>query len=138
MLNGNNERKSVTKPFDYIKSILNTKEYINDISGFIPFITNKLFSGDRDFVHIANIANGIGISRLPKIAIYDLYFYTIPKTKKWIKYPKNISEIKNTKYIMNYFGVREEVAKDYMKLLSKEEIKEIVNIFEKKGVDNGS
>lgn len=125
-------------PFEYSKSILNSKQYMDDVSGFVPFLMNKLFSAHPEMIVLANIANGMGASKLSKRAIYDFYFYTVPQTKRWLKYPKNPAEIQTTKYIMDYFGIREEVAKDYLILLSKEEIKEIIDYFEKRGVINGN
>lgn len=124
------------KPFDYSKSIVQTKEYMEDCSGFVPFLMAKLFSSHPDYVHIANMVNKTGSHLLSKRAVYDLYFYTIPQSKRWLKYPKKEAEFQRTKYIMEYFGVDESEARTYLEILPKEVVKEIVDIFQRRS-NNG-
>ena len=120
------------KPFEYSKSILNSKEYMEDVSGFAPFLMGKLFSAHEDYVFIAGILNKNGANQLSKRAMYDLYFYTIPQSKRWLKYPKKESELQNTKYIMEYYTVDEREARAYLEILSKSEIKEIVDTIQRR------
>lgn len=120
-------------PFDYIKSI-NSKNYLEDLSGFNLWITFKVYSVDPSYVFAVNAINLKGIHKLPKRAVYDFFFYTIPKNRKWLKYPKSTKELKQVSYIMEWFGCNEMIAKDYYELLEKEELKEICNYFEKRGM----
>ena len=118
------------KPWDFTKSI-NAKEYIDDMNGFSAFMTHKIFSADKNFIFLTNAINKKDIHKLPAKAIYDFYYETIPQNKKWLKYPKSEKELKEIQYIMRYFGVTEITAKDYVELISKEEMKEIVDYFER-------
>lgn len=111
-------------PFESIKSI-NKKNYQEDISKFSIFLTNRLFAGDETFVQLANILNGRGFSKLPKRAVYDCYYYAIPKNKKYIKFPKGVKSDADTKMIMNHFQVNEKIARDYLTLLPDSVIKDI-------------
>lgn len=111
-------------PFESIKSI-NSKKYQEDISKFNPFLTNKLFANDETFVQLASILNGKGFSKLPKRAIYDCYFYAIPKNRKFIKYPKGTKTDEDVKLISSHFQVNEIIAKRYLTLLPDSAIKEI-------------
>jgi len=125
-------------PFDYVTSILKKEQYIDDISAFALYITNKLFSNDKQLVSLANIVNKIGVTTLPKRALYDYYYFLIPKSNKFIKYPKKQDEFENIKYIMQYYEVNEEQAKTAIQFLNNDEINQIVNLFVKQGeIKNG-
>lgn len=52
---------------------------------------------------------------------------------KYIPYPKNTSEdtLKKIEYVADFFKVSEEKAKDYLQYISKEELTEIVNMYQK-------
>lgn len=119
-------------PFDYIKSI-NKKEYCEDLSGFSVWMTNKVFSADPNFVCLTNCVNKLNNHNLSKKTIYDFYYYTIPKNRKFLGYPKGEKELKKIKYIQEYYKLNEEQAKEYSNLLTKKEIKKVVDYFEKRG-----
>ena len=119
-------------PFLYSKSILQ-KNYIDDPSGFVPFLMVKLFSASMNHVLLANAANHLGCGHVAKGALYDFYYYAVPQSSKWLKYPKKEAEIKKVKYLMEYYSVSERTAKDYLQILPNEDVKEITNYFEKRG-----
>ncbi len=122
------------KPWDYINSITN-KDYQTDISGFSPYLTNKYFSASDSLIHLANgSVNQIGAHVLPKRAIYDYYYYVVPKRRMFLKFPKALKTTKDAQYVMEYYNVNERVAKDYLEILSKKELKTIKDYFEKRGV----
>ena len=120
-------------PFDYIKSI-NSKNYIEDISGFSYWLTFKVYSVDPGYVFLVNALNKRGIHKLSKRAVYDFLFYTIPKNRKFLKYPKSLKQVNNVKYLMEYYGVNENIANDYYELIEPEEMKEIKEYFIKRGL----
>lgn len=124
-------------PFEYAKSIMNKETYFEDVSGFSAFLMGKLFSADQNFVSLANFLNRLGVHQLSKRAIYDFYYHIIPKSRRWLKYPKKEAELKNGKYLMEYFGIDENEAKDYLKILPKDDVKRIVNLYENQGVKRG-
>lgn len=121
-------------PWDYINSITN-KDYQEDISGFSPYLTNKYFSASDVLVHLSNGAvNLIGAHVLPKRAVYDYYYFVVPQRRMFLKFPKALKASKDLEYIMNYYNVNERVAKDYLEILDKSEMKEIRDFFEKRGL----
>lgn len=120
-------------PFDYIKSI-NQKTSIEDFSGFSAYLTNRVFSVDPAYVHLANQLNMREVHRLPKKAIFDCYNNIIPKNKKWLQYPKIEKAEKEINYIMKHFQVTEHQAKIYLGLINKDELQDITDFFEKRGV----
>lgn len=122
-------------PFDYIKSINSKEIYYEDLKEFSLWLTGKLFSAHKDFVFAANIINQLNVNKLPKMALYDFFYYVIPKNRQWIKYPKSESTMKHIKYVMGWFGCDETVAKQYLKVISKEELTKIKDYNEKRGVN---
>ena len=117
----------MTNPFDYIKSIQN-KEYMEDVSGYNHYITNIFFSADPNFAGLANVLNNEGSNELSKRALYDFYYYIIPKGKKWVKFPKKNHDYTTVRAIMEYYEVNEIEAKQCLKVLPKEIISKILKI----------
>ena len=77
-------------PFDYVNSIFNKKHYIDDLSSYNPFLTNRALSYHLDTVFYSQEINMA--SHLSNKMQYDFYYYGVPKgnriAKKW---PKKIS-----------------------------------------------
>jgi hypothetical protein len=120
-------------PFDHIKSI-NQKVYMEDLSGFVPFITMMNYSaGSLHYCFLANALNKIGMHRLPKRMIYDFFFYAVPKNSKWLKYPKKQHDEKDVKYLQEWFECDEKSARTSLEIIDKDELKEIREFFESRG-----
>lgn len=124
---------SKPKAFDYWKSIQDRK-YMEDISGFSRHVMDMLLSSDPDFIFLVDNLNKLGTHKLSPRAIYDYYYYTIPKNNLYLKYPKKDKEDKSIKYIMKYFGVNDSIARQYMTLLPEEKINTIISLYEDYGV----
>lgn len=126
-------KKSKLTPWDYIKSI-RSKNYMEDLSGFSPFLTAMNYSaGDRLFCCLANELNRIGHHKLSKRAVYDFYYHTVPKNHRFIKYPKSAKDPKEVRYIQEWFGCDEKSAKTALEIIDKKELKEIKEFFENRG-----
>lgn len=119
-------------PLDLFKeilpSIMNGKEKVIDsetVDDFVPFVVNKGLSYHQDTCLYANDMNMFGF--LPKQMQYDYLFYGIRKRKRpfqpWIKSEKNT----DLDIIRKYYNVSLQTAKQYLSLLSQEQIKEINN-----------
>ena len=106
--------------FDYVKSVSETKERIEDISGYEPFLTNKALSLHKDTLADAIIMNLY--PDLHKQMQYDYYLYALRKGKrygsKWPKPEKN----DDLEVVMSYYKYNRSKAKDALLLLSKEYI----------------
>jgi len=120
-------------PFDYVKSILQTKEnlIIDDKSekDYNPFIINKSLSYHKDCIFFANLMNENPF--LDKKLQYQFFINSIRAQKrpfaKWIKKEKS-DDLECVKKVYNLSNSK---AREVLPLLTKEQIKhlkEITNI----------
>lgn len=65
---------------------------------------------------------------IPPIAQYKAMFYAIPKTRRFEKWPKNNADDTEIIAVSNYYDVSYRVAAMYMKLLSSDDIAQILEI----------
>jgi hypothetical protein len=121
-------------PFDIMKNILKKQPLMSDedIKG-CQWMLNKCFSCDPLYAYIADNLNVEGMTDR---MVYECYYYGIPKTpSKYITYlAKKPAEEKENKYFMEYFGCSQETAKQYMKMISKDEKTYIIKFFEQRGL----
>lgn len=111
---------TVTKksPFDYTKDI-GDKTYPDDFKDYNPWLTNSSFSQRKDTVFFANEMNKY--YELGHREQFDFYFYALPKKKYFAKWAKAVKS-DYTESIMWYFDVSYKVAKQYEKVLKKEQM----------------
>jgi len=119
------EEKKLT-PFDYVKSINNTKKYIfDDGEGYNAFIVNKQLSYFHDTVLYANDVN---LSyELTDEQKYDYLFHSIRKRDRFKSWRKD-SNKKTLENIMEYYRCSSKVAKQYIRTLTADELENINNI----------
>ena len=121
------EKTSKPSPFSYSDNIAK-KNYPEDFSGYSPFLFNLQLSQRQDLVVFANEMNKY--HNLPERSQFDFYYHALPKKSLYAKWSKG-SKSKNWEYISEYFGCSLKVAKEYDRVLTKEQISEI-----KKDLDN--
>ena len=125
-------------PFDFIKSASQSKKDLFKDSDYpdqtekqyTPYIVNRGFSYFEDSILHANEMNMR--AHLFNDAQYRYYLGTLrPRNRfsKWHKAEKN----KDLDAIQEVYSVNRTVAKQYMKTLSKEDLKSIHNKLEKGG-----
>lgn len=122
-------------PFDYIKSISQTKEYIfeQDEKKYPAFIVNRGFSYFMDTVLYANQMN-IN-SHLDAKLQYDYLFYTVRRKNrftKWLKKEHN----ENLGIIMQYYKYNASQAKAILPILTDEQIKTLKERLNPGGIIN--
>jgi len=128
-------------PFDFIKSASNTKQNLiaeSDNPEYVekqynPFLVNKGFSYFPDTILHANEMNRL--FDIPNGAQYTYYLDVLRKRnrfKKWNKLEKNAE----LDMIQEYYQCNRNVAKQYLKTLSPENL-EIINKNMTKGGHNG-
>ena len=123
---------------DIIPSILldgnDLTESEGGLSGYVPFIVNKALSAYRDCVLFANDMNRY--PNLPKEKQYKYLLASISKYKRpyqnWIK-TKQDDRIDSIK---RYYGCSSNRAKEYLCLLSDEEIGIIIKKMDRGGIEN--
>lgn len=121
------EEQKGPSPFDFIKSVSNTKQdMIKDdpevIKSYNAFIVNRGLSYFPDTVLIANDMNLF--PDIPAESQYYYYMGAIRKGKRFSKWhkPKKDADIE---LIQKIYNVRLEVAKQYRKLISDKDMKKL-------------
>ena len=115
-------------PFDYTKDI-GDKTYPDDFSGYNEWLTNSSFSQRKDTVLYANEMNKY-YELTPK-AQFDFYYHALPKKKYFAKWAKAVKS-DYTDAIMWYFEVSYKVAKQYERVLKKEQMQSITDKYNKR------
>ena len=121
---------------EIIPSILQTKKNVIrddlDIKDYVPFVVNRALSYHMDCVLYANEMN-INCN-LDKDMQYQFYLNTIRSMKrKFAPWQKSLSD-KNIEAVKRYFGYSNDKAKEALRILTDEQIAEIIRITDKGGV----
>ena len=124
--------------FDWLKEINSTKSHPDSFTNqdwdvWNSYLVHRFLSMNPDYIELVN-----EIQILPptnKKQIYSIYREYIPKNNKWSKYVKsNIKEPDKdlTLQLKKYFNVSVREVKDYLKILDK---KQVQNILSKQGLE---
>lgn len=116
--------KTLTSALDPKKNP--TEEEIKKIPSFI---FTRWLSGSP---HAISAANAINLyTDIPIENQYYMIKYAFGGKIKYIPYPKNITEdkLKKVEFIADHFKISEEKANEYMDLISKEELKSIIDMY---------
>ena len=125
----------MTELKDWLNSINQTKKNLIDEDpdlekDYPPYIINRCYSGHLDAVMYANEMNKYNF--LPKKMQYD-FFINILRVKKRFSPWLRKDEIKDLDYVKRYYDYSNEMAKQALKLLSKEQLNFIKSKFETGG-----
>ena len=127
--------------FDWINQILVKKTHWNKFTEdeqkkFSPFIINRWLSMDTEFIEIVNIFQKYAIGTLEPREVYKWYCDILPQGKRFNKYIKSKKDKKYdselTSLLTNYFECSKLEVNQYLKLIDKKELREIL---EKYGLD---
>jgi hypothetical protein len=127
------EVKSV---FDFVNDIGFTKEYLyteQTKSKYESFIVNRAMSQHSDSIMYANEMNKY--PELNKVLQHDFYFYVLSRKKrygKWAKADKEDEAVLNL--IIKHYKVNRFHAKQYLELMTDENIKALKNTYEVGGL----
>lgn len=125
----------MTTPFDFLNSInISKKDLFEDPQNekeYNSFLINKGLSYFPDTILYANEMNQK--SDMPKKWQFDFLRHSIPKRKRFSKWHKkdNVSEI--VKLMMKYYKYSEKKAYEVHDLLSEDQIKELVEVYQTGG-----
>jgi len=120
--------------FNIIKRITTTKDNWCDIpeeekNTFNNWMCNRILSMDPDYCEVVNVVQK-NTFIMKGEHLYNLYKDLIPKQYKYLKYikAKNKKEYKveQVEAISQYFEISKKEAKEYIDMLSKEEIEYIM------------
>ena len=76
-------------PFDYVKSINTKSEYEYDLSGYVPYLTNRAFAMHMDTIMYAEEMNQY--NQLDPALQYDFYYNGVRKGRRF-GFPKKEEE----------------------------------------------
>jgi len=118
-------------PFDVLNSINYTKKNLIDDGvceekQYLPFIVNKGLSYFPDTLFHANEINFRNF--LPKKLQYDYLLLSVRKRKRFSKWLKNVEPV-GIKCVARYYNISSRRAEEYMKLLSKAQLKVIIDMY---------
>lgn len=121
---------------EIVPSILQTKKNPFkdelDYKDYVPFVVNRALSFHQDCVLYANELNlSPGID---KDMQYQFYLNTIRSMKRKFQPWQKTSTDKNIEAVKTYFGYSNEKAKEALRILTEEQIAEIIIKTDKGGV----
>jgi hypothetical protein len=123
-------------PFDHIKNLHTKKRTWNDFNdeekkSFNVFIINKALSMNPNYLNIVNmVQNFTGLNQiLSQKEVFNLYYSLLPnkfRFYKWIKGEKTKKDKEKAEYLAMHFKISTREAYDYLKILDKKTINQIV------------
>jgi hypothetical protein len=116
--------------FDHIKNITTNKgPYLGD-EGWNNWMINRYLSMDPDYCEVVNVVQK-NTWQMKGEYLYNLYKDLIPKQYKYLKYIKASKKIdykfEEIEAIQAYFEVSKKEAKEYINMLPKDELNNIIS-----------
>lgn len=104
-----------------------------DTKTFSPFLINRFLSMNLNYIEFVNDLQKYSIGLLKPREVYKIYYYFLPAQKTWDKYIKGKTEKKYEPELLDYltkwFGVSKREVVDYLQILPKEEVREILSAY---------
>ena len=119
-------KKTKANPFDYVKAIEHKTE-MEDLSGYVPYLTNHSLSNHMDTALLANEMNQR--PNLPPLPQYDFLYGTVRKGKRWGKWNK-AQDNPHLQMVMDHYQVNKYKALEMLSVLSQSELKRITELQE--------
>jgi hypothetical protein len=124
--------------FDWLKEINSTKSHPDTFTNqdwdiWNSYMVHRFLSMNPDYIELVNEVQALPPSN--KKQIYSIYREYIPKNNKWSKYVKSSSKEFDKDLVLQlkkHFNVSAREIKDYLKILDK---KEVQNILSKQGLE---
>jgi len=123
---------------DWMNQLLVHKKHWNEYSEdeqkkFSPFIINRWLSMDNEFIEIVNYFQKYAIGTLEPREVYKWYCEVLPKGKRYNKYIKGRKQVKYDSELVEimckYYEISKSECKEYLELISKEELKTILEMY---------
>ena len=125
---------------DWMNQLLVHKKHWNEFTKdeqkkFSPFIINRWLSMDSEFIEIVNVFQKYAIGTLEPREVYKWYCDVLPKGKRFNKYIKGQRDKKYdnelVNIISNHFECSKLHTKEYLGLINKNELIEILEMYGK-------
>jgi hypothetical protein len=118
----------VESPFKILNEISEHKE-ISNISNYNSFLGRRFFSNFVETIFYANEANKFNIASEMEIDFFKNSIKPKKRFSKWYKSEKS----KNIELIISYYDCSYNKAKEIQKIITKEQIKIIIEYNKEKG-----
>ena len=129
-------------PFEHVKNLHTKKRRWEDFNdeekkSFNVFIINKTLSFNPNYLNIVNmVQNYTGLNQvLSQKEVFNLYYSLLPtkfRFYKWIKGAKTKKDKEKAEYLAMHFKVSTREAYDYLQILDKKTINQIIKNYEHK------
>lgn len=123
-------------PFDHIKNLHTKQRSWNDFNdeekkSFNIYIINKALSMNPNYLNIVNMVQRYTNNLLDSKEVFNLYFNLLPNKFRFYKWIKGTKDKNKEKYqiLAQHFKCSSREAKDYMELLNKKEINQILKLY---------
>lgn len=123
-------------PFDHIKNLHTKQRSWNDFNdeekkSFNIYIINKALSMNPNYLDIVNMVQRYTNNLLDSKEVFNLYFNLLPNKFRFYKWIKGTKDKNKEKYqiLAQHFKCSSREAKDYMELLNKKEINQILKLY---------
>ena len=121
-------------PFDHLKNLHTKKRNWDDFNdeekkNFNIFIINKALSFNPNYLNIVNLVQKYSAGQITQKEVFKIYFSLLPTKFRFYKWIKSKNEKKDKEKINNlamYFECSTKEAKDYLTLLDKKTINNIL------------
>ena len=121
-------------PFDHIKNLHTKKKNWDEFNdeekkNFNIFIINKALSFNPNYLNIVNLVQKYSAGQITQKEVFKIYFNLLPTKFRFYKWIKSKNEKKYKEKINNlamYFECSTKEAKDYLTLLDKKTINNIL------------
>ena len=129
------ETKKAKTLFEHLSGIKEKKTpweslSVMDRKSFEPFMVNRFLSMNMELLELVNELQMYTIGQLSPKDVYKLYLEVLPKKRSFDKYIKAKGSDKyNDKvleYLSRYFEVSHREVKDYLEILTKQDVVEII------------
>lgn len=126
-------------PFEHIKNLHTKKLKWEDMSeedrkSFNVYIINKGLSLNPDYIKLVQYIDRFSNGILDEKTIFKFYYNTLPKFYKFYKWPKNTKDEEKEElvgFVRTYYECSRNEALDYINILSKDQLKDILKQFGK-------
>ena len=121
-------------PFDHVKNLHTKKRRWEDFNdeekkAFNIYIINKTLSFNSNYLDIVGITQKYSTDQISQKEVFNIYFSLLPnkfRFYRWIKGANNKKNKENAEYLAIHFKVSTREAYDYLKILDKKTINNIV------------
>tara|TARA_A200000159_G_scaffold163458_1_gene189741 strand:- start:2687 stop:3127 length:441 start_codon:yes stop_codon:yes gene_type:complete len=103
---------------------------VMDKKTFEPFMVNRFLSMNMGLLELVNELQKFTIGQLSPRDVYKMYLDFLPKKRSFDKYIKGKKDDKYNsnvlEYLAKYYSVSQREVRDYLEILSKDDITEIL------------